>query len=83
MAVPASPTPAVAGTRQHGEKQEMKKTFKEVLNFPMLWMEFIGYALDQHLAHTLCLDFCMASECGRLSLIGCRSDLQEMVQCDR
>ena len=30
MAVPASPTPAVAGTRQHGEKQEKKETSKNL-----------------------------------------------------
>ena len=30
MAVPASPTPAVAGTRQHGEKQEKKETSKKL-----------------------------------------------------
>ena len=33
MAVPASPTPAVAGTRQHGEKQEKKNTFQEIWIF--------------------------------------------------
>ena len=29
MAVPASPTPAVAGTRQHGEKQEKEERLQE------------------------------------------------------
>lgn len=82
MAVPASPTPAVAGTRQHDEKQEKKNTSKKLGFFLCFGGNSIGYPLDQHLAHTLCLDFCMASECGRLFLIGCRLDLQEMDQCD-
>ena len=33
MAVPASPTPAVAGTRQHGEKQEKKEKLQETWIF--------------------------------------------------
>ena len=33
MAVPASPTPAVAGTRQHGEKQEKEERLHETWIF--------------------------------------------------
>lgn len=84
LAVPASLNTAVAGTRQHGGKQETKTngrsdTEKKHGYSHALCMVLFGALLGQHVAHLLCLGFCMASECGRLFAIGLHPDLQKRI----
>lgn len=85
LAVPASLDPTVAGTRQHGEKQEKKSDGKPETDgyFHALDMVLIGYPLDQHGGHMLRHGFCMASERGRLFLISLHPDLRVMARWHR